>query len=213
MTSAAKTSSYEWSRLADAPDASGIYAWYYRPHLSVPDVQAVKAELTVIGDPNDRQALVRTFLERHVYGLLTEPDFEAAISGPLKPRYEGTLSHRPALTPALLERLSNDPSAFDDLRQLFEGDIHLLSSPLYIGMAKSLRRRLAAHRNLIEVFREGGQAAANPDDDHSFARTVHARGIRPSRLMVCVQIATVSERMVNLENILNRVFFPIFGRN
>lgn len=209
---------HRWDAIATVADRPGLYAWYYQPRLTERDIATLMADLAKTAETAERRALVAIFLRQHVHGPLREPPFDATLGGALKPRYAGQLAHDPTISPGLLDRLAERPERLRSLRVLFDGDPTALSSPLYIGMAsKSLRNRLLAHRRLIGELRAGMQptltSAEIGEGDASFARAVVARAMAPSRLTVCVRPMALDAGLVDLENVLNRVFFPIFGRN
>lgn len=211
---------HRWGELARVTDAPGLYAWYFQPRLTQHDIEALEADLAETVDVARRRGLVENFLDQLVYGPLREPPFDASLEGPLKPRYRGRLEHKPTISAALRDRLIERPDRLRALRTLFDGDPRALSSPLYIGMAtRSLQVRIAAHSGLIEELRQGrtGRGSSidtNTDtEEASFARAVVARGIPPARLSVCVRPMALDADLVDLENVLNRVFFPILGRN
>jgi hypothetical protein len=86
---------------------------------------------------------------------------------------------------------------------------------MYIGMSEGLRTRLKRHKSLIEKFGELPDSDSEEGQrDQSFAREIRARNIPPSRLFV---VATVIPDLpgvyVDIENILNRIHYPLLGRN
>ncbi len=170
-------------------------------------------QLTEVCDASRKREIVKLFLDDHIYRPLSEPPYEAVISGPLKPTYSGSMRHEPSITNDLLDRFAEQPKALKDLAELFSGQIFLISSPLYIGMASNLRKRLSSHRRLIEQLRTNEDLDVQTDGDGSFARTIVERKMRPNRLVVCIQGVESIGKISNLENVLNRVFFPVFGRN
>jgi hypothetical protein len=90
-------------------------------------------------------------------------------------------------------------------------------------MAEKLGRRLMQHKRLIEKYRneliaqEGLNSTIREIDDidHSFALDICKRQILPSRLFVVVNIFDneLQKQYVDIENILNRIHYPLLGRN
>jgi hypothetical protein len=89
------------------------------------------------------------------------------------------------------------------------------TAPLYIGMASNLRSRLLHHKKLITQFSDNPGSVMGEEGGSGFAKQVVARGFDPTQLFVaCIAIDDIeSDEQVDLENILNRINFPIFGRN
>ena len=92
----------------------------------------------------------------------------------------------------------------------------MFASPLYMGMAGDLRSRLATHKALIEryrrLYRQEGEPAR--DSDSGFAWQVAKRRIPPDRLIVFTCTTAADNNIaVDIENILNRIYYPILGRN
>ena len=97
----------------------------------------------------------------------------------------------------------------------FEGDAA-------IGMAANLRRRLGGHKAAICRLKDTIEAPEGIDegseDDqrraHSFAKEVVRRQLSVNRLLVIVRKTNQSgDEYMDAENILNRINFPICGRN
>lgn len=216
---------YSWSTISDAPDEPGIYAWYYSPEITDFDLERVKEAVLRLRDQNERSeaiAILEEFLDRTIFRCFQEEPFSAALRGPLKPSYEGMLTHKPAMSQSLLDRLIEDPNRLLILREILCDSTPEFASPLYIGMSEHLRERLSKHKKLIERYRQkmpSIMASATKNDwderrDHSFALQVVDRKIIPQRLFVMVRVIDgQGAQYVDIENILNRIHYPLFGRN
>ena len=82
-------------------------------------------------------------------------------------------------------------------------------------MAIDLRQRLRQHRDKISQLREH-EGNLNSDDSYEsgFARQVVARNFDPTNLFVYyAEVQVESSEHNDIENLLNRINFPIFGRN
>ncbi|MER9700761.1 hypothetical protein [Mesorhizobium sp. M0146] len=116
----------------------------------------------------------------------------------------------------MLDRIVEEPARLATIRQVLEASAPHFASPIYIGMSEKLRLRLKRHKALIEKYGELPDIALSEEEqrDQSFAREVRARNIPPSRLFV---VATVISgppgTYVDIENILNRIHYPLLGRN
>lgn len=216
---------FHWSEVASVPDEPGIYAWYYSPEITDFDLEATTEAVRRLRGDGDRQAAgeaVETFLERAIFRYFHEEPFSAVLRGPLKPSYEGTLAHRPSMSTNLVDRIIEDPERLRTIKHILEASAPDFASPIYIGMSERLRRRLGHHKKLIERYRESrpsplagvGERLHDERRDQSFAQQVSERNIAPSRLFVMVKvISDVGNRYVDLENILNRIHYPLMGRN
>lgn len=226
---------YLFNEVSEVPDGPGIYAWYYNYLLRQADLNALETKLDGHTNEEERWEEIESFLKRHIYGPLEETPYKVAIYGALKPRYRGEVGHVPAVTDGLVRRASQD---FDRLRKLDEvlrATLPYFSSPIYIGMARvSLRQRLERHRDLISKYREGQLerpswystegsdpflASAHRERTeaqmaHSFAYEVAVvRKFAPSRLVVFTKPLAAGDIALDAENVLNRLNFPLCGRN
>lgn len=95
------------------------------------------------------------------------------------------------------------------------------ASPVYIGMAISLKARLLGHKSLIQRYMAAAGRnvcdefpSPSESNDHSFAREVVRRGFSINGLAVAVRVIDAAEAVhVDAENILNRINYPLCGRN
>ena len=149
------------------------------------------------------------------------------MKGRLKPTYAGRLHHQSPVSESLVARIVEQPHRLHELKRMLLDTVPP-SSPIYIGVAKNLRNRLGQHKKLIEQFRNALSidesckltALSTEDEedlrDHSFAYEVCSlRRLNVTRLFVCTLLAyPVDEGIrIDLENVLNRINFPLCGRN
>jgi hypothetical protein len=90
------------------------------------------------------------------------------------------------------------------------------SSPMYIGMSGNVHRRIQEHRSLIRKYSSVSQSKTyeTSNRDQSFAARLCSRGIPQNQLVVFVNIIDVSDdSYIDIENILNRIHYPLLGRN
>jgi hypothetical protein len=211
-----------WAALGDAPNEPGLYAWYYNPRISSTTVDNLIAAVETEDGPGTEaaNARVRAFLEEQVFTRLRAPAYSASLSGPLRPTYEGRLEMASAVSNSLVQRLAAQPQRVRGIAAALAGMAPHFASPLYIGMARRLRDRLAQHKaRVLEI----AQAQAELGDrsfgdlsqtaDTSFALEVARRGIPYTALWVAVgQLPGLGEP-VDVENVLNRLNHPLFGKN
>ena len=211
-----------WVDLQQAPPSPGVYAWYYEPEITDFDLDAALIlirERMGAGDRAGAEAAVTTLLSEHVMSYFRQDPFDVVLSGPLKPRHVGSAEHDQRLSPALVQRLLEDPDRLLPLRDILQGSAPYFASPLYVGMSDDLRTRLARHRTLIEKFRREGFRRAPSDaavqsEEAGFARRVVDRRIPPDRLFVMIcETDQVIGLHVDVENLFNRMYYPILGRN
>ena len=216
---------YQWSEVPAIGDVPGIYAWYYMPEITQFDIgkliESVQSHISK-GDRASGSKQIEAFLEQFIFSYFAEEPYQTIMSGPLKPTYAGQLQHRPGVSTALVERLVDDPERLRTVKEVLETSAPDFASPIYIGMSEKLGRRLKHHRKLIEKYRaKRPEATFTPvselradQRDQSFARQIAEREINPQRLFVMIRLINAgANHYVDLENILNRIHYPLLGRN
>lgn len=216
---------YQWREISRVPFEPGVYAWYYSPEITTFDLERVVTDverLKVAGDRTAAAESVRHFLNEYLFRYFHEDPYQLTLRGPLKPRYEGSVEHRPALSESLVERLVEEPRRLATIKQVLESSAPFFASPIYIGMSEKLGSRLARHKALIEKYGtfppeykvESSAMVESEKRDHGFAQQIRARNIAPTRLFVVIQVISGSGgEYVDIENILNRIHYPLLGRN
>lgn len=205
-----------WADLASTPEIAGVYAWYYSPEITDFDLEQTIASVQHCTEQSEAEKLVRNALDSRLFHYFREEPYHAEISGALKPSYAGILEHEFVVSGTLVSRLAAEPERLRTIRDVLKVSAPMFASPLYMGMATVLRTRLARHKELIERFRSitprDGQIARN--SDAGFAWQVAKRKIPPERLCVFTcPMPTDDGTAVDVENILNRIYYPILGRN
>jgi hypothetical protein len=205
-----------WADLTTAPEGPGVYAWYYRPGITDFDLEKTIQSVRDTSDLAEAERMIRSMLDERLFRYFREEPYSAYLAGPLKPSYVGTLEHETGASASLVSRLATEPERLRTIRDVLEVSAPMFASPLYIGMATILRARLAKHKELIEKFRStvprDGQVTRN--SDAGFAWQVAKRKIPPERLIVFTcSTASDDGTTVDIENILNRICYPILGRN
>jgi hypothetical protein len=223
---------FRFDEIDRVPDSRGIYAWYHRITIPDTDVRAVEAKLGALdqSETTARAQIIRDFLASHVFGPLRETPYNVAIRGPLKPNYEGKLSYQPPEANDLVNKLAATPTSLSALVAVLRNSVPFFSSPIYIGVARrSLRTRLGQHAKLLSQLRESRSRSGHPDTpvsemrfadeesarDHSFAydAIVH-RGLSPLDLLVYIlEIDFAPDIALAAEHLLNRINYPLCGRN
>jgi hypothetical protein len=214
---------YHWSEVDDIPGKTGVYAWYYRHSLADFDIKRLIAALqeNPAASPKAAVALVANFLHAHLFQPFAEEPYDASIHGPLKPSYQGKLLNKSGLSDELVARIAAEPARLWALKQVLEEAVPEFASPIYIGMAVNLNSRVRGHKGLIERYKAAGgrsiedtAATALERNDQSFARQVVNRGFTPNGLTVAIRMIDAAENVhVDAENILNRINYPLCGRN
>lgn len=221
------TQHFRFSEVAQAPNTPGVYAWYYRIELTDKDIATCIESVELENDPDAKDAIVRAFLDTHLFRFYKEVPYFVALSGQLKPRYEGLIDHRADVSASLIRRLATVPTNLYELKRTLRLAIPLFASPIYIGVATRLRERLLQHVRLIDslqhlrasavdaAFSVPASSTEDDDRDHKFAYEVSmVRGFRPSSLIVNTLELPVDDSIrYDLENILNRINYPLCGRN
>ncbi|RZM78646.1 hypothetical protein [Leptolyngbya iicbica] len=220
---------YQWDRIDEIPKKKpGIYAWYYSPEITDRDIEKMtgliqSSQISEEAAMSELHEEVKSFLHERIFKYFQEEPYEAYLKGPLKPQYSGQIEHLQVLTNNLIERIIRNPSRLTTIRQIIEASCPLFASPIYIGMSKTLGQRVSKHKSLIKQIREKStinyqreinHAEEQGKKDQSFALQVCRRKLIPTRLSVAATVMEVSDReYVDVENILNRVCYPVLGRN
>jgi hypothetical protein len=220
------TKNFRFSEVAGAPDTPGVYAWYYRIELTDKDIARCVESIDLAGDQDSRDEIMREFLNNHLFRFYKEVPYFVSLSGKLKPRYEGMIDQRSDVSQTLIRRLSANPNNLYELKSTLRSAVPLFASPIYIGVATRLRERLLQHVRLIDYYqhiRASAVGNAQPlqttneeeTSDHKFAYEVSMiRGFRSSSLIVNTLELPVNDSIrYDLENILNRINYPLCGRN
>jgi hypothetical protein len=207
-----------WADIVNAPALPGVYAWYYSPEITDYDLEQTISRLKECrdADRSGAEALVRETLDNRVFRHFREDPYQAVIEGPLKPAYTGTLEHTFRVSGGLVQRIVDDPDRLRTIRNVLDMSAPMFASPLYMGMATELRTRLATHKSLIERYRRLHRQEVEParNTDAGFAWQIAKRKIPPDRLIVFTCTTPADDKTaVDIENILNRIYYPILGRN
>lgn len=206
-----------WAEIDQAPEVPGIYAWYSRLIISKADIEAVirRVDLARLSSELLAKQEVEEALERFIYGPYQETPYLVALRGQLKPRFSGAVAHEPSRSDSLISRLATEPERFRVIADVLKTVAPSFTAPLYIGMAKNLRSRLKQHRNkIVELRDQHGGHGVDASVEAGFANQVVARNFDPTNLFVHIAEVNVDTGEHNdLENILNRINYPIFGRN
>jgi len=202
------------------PSESGVYAWYYHITISEHDVSSFIEHLSKYLTDFEKRNFIEGFLLKNIFSYFEETSYKAVLTGKLKARYEGVLEHKQCVTDSLIERLIKKPSLIRDIRKSLQESTSDFSSPLYIGMASNLKKRLITHKRLIGKYRTDGsfRELSNIDsdspNDHDFASRVVERKFIETSLYVVIRQVDMNDSLHNvIENMLNRINYPVLGRN
>lgn len=209
---------FPYVELATAPRSAGVYAWYASLSIYASDLDEFERTLAKLNNNRvDAMKYVETTLDNLFLKKYREDEFQITLRGALKPKYEGEAKHVPLASAGLIERLIEDPTRLRVIADAINTAAPFFTAPLYIGMAKNLRERLMRHKNTIDSMYDSLKSVSAPDlkdGDAGFARQVVARGFNPTSLFVYIhEIDVRTNEQVDIESILNRINFPIFGRN
>lgn len=207
-----------WSEIEQAPNSPGIYAWYSRLEISRADIEQVIRKINTAKLAGDAQARaeVEDALDRFIFNPYKEAPYQVSLRGQLKPKYDGEVSHEASKSESLILRLMDNPERFRAMAKILKLAAPWFTAPLYIGMAIDLKVRLRQHRDKIVELRDQSQGQSTTANvaDAGFANQVVARNFDPTNLFVHIaEIDVDTSEHNDLENILNRINYPIFGRN
>ena len=208
-----------WSDLTSAPASPGVYAWYYQPDITDFDLNKTITDIVALReiDRAGAEKVVRDTLHDRLFRYFREDPYQAIVEGPLKPTYRGALQHAFEVSSGLVARIVEHPDRLRSIRNILKGSAPIFASPLYIGMSSNLRSRLGTHKMLIEKYRltRMKEVQQPRESDAGFAWQVAKREISPDRLFVFTYVTQPEDETLatDVENILNRLFYPILGRN
>ncbi|BCO09223.1 hypothetical protein GF1_15990 [Desulfolithobacter dissulfuricans] len=217
---------FNWTEIHEIPNGPGIYAWYYAPEITNFDLeQTIKLVRKKKEDGYDIDAKkeIEEFLEKFIFNYFVEEPYLVSIKGPLKPEFSGKINHKQRLSEALILRIVENPIRLKTIKDIIEKSAPDFASPIYIGMSENIRQRVTKHKRLIEKYfsennlvglKQITGVGTKDVRDHNFAWQIKKRAIPPSRLFVTIkQIAGEDRPYIDIENILNRIQYPLLGRN
>ncbi|MBA4026704.1 MAG: hypothetical protein C0473_00530 [Cyanobacteria bacterium DS3.002] len=218
-----KGEGYRLRELSEVPSTAGVYAWYYQIELSDHDILQCTNSLQA-APLNEREGILRDFLHEKLFQFYLEAPYTVEMSGQMKPNFCGTAFHRPRISDDLVTRLCEQPERLSQLKGLLCSTVPFFASPIYIGVALNLRKRLQRHKYLIHKYSPSGEydvyspeQTGEPDEvaDHSFAMEItQTRNFITEFLVAFTMTFEVGQNLhVDLENILNRINYPLCGRN
>ncbi len=214
---------FELGQFDQLPVEGGIYAWYYKPHISKKAIKDLEDEHHEL-DSAELSIRIKALLYREVFEFLDEADYQATMDGGLRPDYVGKLKYVSPVSKSLCDALAKRPEQLWTIQSILKNCPFYFTPPIYVGMSKSLRTRLKTHRTHLEgmSFQDEEHSAAllkdvRDEDERrsmSFALDVSRRDMSLERLCVAVNVMNVEDDShKNIENILNRIAHPICGRN
>jgi hypothetical protein len=211
------TRALAWSEVDMAPEVPGVYAWYSRLEIGKADVLQVISRIREAKKISEAKARdeVQAALDRYIFNSYRETPYKVQLRGQLKPKFAGDIYHEPSKSDSLVARLVDDPDRFQLIAEILKSAAPGFTAPLYIGMASNLRNRLRQHKNKIVELRDNWKDL-NTDEqaDAGFANQIVSRGFDPTNLFVHVaEFQLANSEHNDIENILNRINYPIFGRN
>lgn len=193
---------------------SGVYAWYYKVSLGDADIQKLIDSLKHL-DEYQKSVAVEDFLNRHFYQFFKEANYQASITGKLMPAFKGELAHIDQSSASLKSQLLTSPELLWEIKSFIKDLDVDFSSPIYIGMADNLNVRLNNHKRLIDKFKKEKVTNDNFDDrDENFAARVASKQMLTKNLYVSIKTVESDSRLhTTLENLMNRINYPVLGRN
>ena len=218
---------FNWTELNEIPTVPGTYAWYYAPEITDFDIKQtieIVRQKNAEGEVGEAKKVIEIFLEKFIFSYFLEEPYLVDIKGPLKPEFCGTINHLPRLSETLILRLVEDPARLKTIKEVIEESAPDFASPIYIGMSDNINRRILKHKSLIEKYfsenslvgfsKQPADVETKDARDHNFAWQIKKRAIPPTRLFVIIKQITGQNRpYIDIENILNRIHYPLLGRN
>jgi len=189
--------SFEYRNLEKVKEKPGIYAWYLDYHSSI--------------SPSDFQ------------DFFSIKEFKVLMTGNFKENYIGKIESE------LKNESSSKKSEINQI--LLANAVRVFNVPIYIGISETLRSRLRTHKDKLEskLAENSNNNAINDDcikidtdiESSAFATRVSKKlkkhNISASNLRVNVvyfdNAQSNKQQLILIENYLNRLFYPILGKN
>ena len=209
----------------DIPEGPGIYAWYADLHLPEKDTNDLIGFLQKNEIKKEiKYSVLLDFLNRKLLQPFKESQYNIKISGKLKPKYFGKIDHQQEFSDGLIEKIIEDPNRLKSLYKILKSIDTSFLSPIYIGMAGNLKTRLTTHINQINNYYNNLSSSSEFEintieesllRDHKFAlEAIVVRKIEPKKLYFTFYEVDFDNKIESdLENILNRLNYPLCGRN
>lgn len=209
------------------PKVSGIYAWYYDHKIGNYDIKSLEEKIGLIASDNDKKICIREFIQKNLLNYYKRENYNVEIKGQLEPKYSGQLTHQIDNANNIVKSIFEDLNVLKSIQQVFNSFDFNFSSPLYVGMAKDLSSRINTHRNLIAKYNdinidritldnksEQNEIEDEDIDDHNFAARIIERKFIIQNLVVVIKEVTDTDSIYKIiENLMNRINYPILGRN
>jgi hypothetical protein len=210
---------YKWENIVDIPEKPGIYAWYFSPDLTNYDIEKLINDLR--GETKDGQArreLVIKFLNKNIFSYYSNLPYMVIIEGSLKPTYKGQLEQATQPSVDLIDRILERPQRLKSLQNILAGLHPMFGNPIYVGKSSNLNIRIKEHKKQIQRYKNRGLYDRYPENEeaekNTFASEICKRNLPVARLVVATHVVEYSDcEYTDIENILNRMYYPIFGRN
>ena len=217
----------EWfgiNEVTSLPVGAGLYAWYAVPVAGPEDV----ASSSALGDKlashtrTLRHPPIALDVRWHLGAMWTGELPEGGISGFAR-HIEDLSSGTRSAPGAELYRVLHDPAYRPMLAELLFHAAPRLAAPLYVGVAKELRKRGMDHRRDYEKARAGLAAGDDPltvAGDTLGTRLALAR-IPPEALWITPYPVASLDKLIDVEwrrvaeaaeFVVNRWQHPLFGR-
>lgn len=220
------TNSYKFDLIEQAQPTPGVYAWYFKPTFTKRDIELFLADLSKNQLLVESQDLTANWFNKNFFKPFKNKSLDALVKGKLTEVYQGTLDHKTENTidyqnVATEKHLLHLKSFFDNLD-------HSFLNPIYIGKAENLKNRLTKHKKLILKALENSKTQvefalqnsteANTDEDadaHYLAEDIIKRQLDINKLFVVTYDLPQDQihMLYTFEFILNRINYPICGRN
>lgn len=191
------------------PTASGLYAWYLD-----------FSKLGIVNNKEDFSSVVYRLNE-----LITSEVMKGEVSSPLKKYSVNVLQNRNFFNDYLIDSDLTEGKKISELSdedcvKIFKvlGEFSYLVSPLYIGVASSLRSRYRSHKRSFHeintLIDEGtDEDIIQGEAKKTFGGRLAYQGFNWDLLIFsCVKTDLESSLNKSTEYLLNRMYSPIFGK-
>jgi len=209
---------YKSDQIRKAPNAQGIYCWYIIPKLYEFDIKEFEKK-------SSSKEKIKEFIEEKILKFFKLPNYTVRVSAPLKPTFEGEVENVQRISDKPIDLIFQNIEVVKDINSFFNLNNSCFFSPVYIGKAKRIQDRLFQHKQLISDLKNATRTieielSSNDvkfdTSEFAFAKEFVKRSIPLDWLYFSycdLSNSKISESYEAIESIMNRINFPLMGRN
>ena len=200
-----------------------------KKHISLKKYNQLINEMIFSGQSINKINRIRTSLSEVKGGKILKffklPNYTVRVSAPLKPTFEGEVENVQRISDKPIDLIFQNIEVVKDINSFFNLNNSCFFSPVYIGKAKRIQDRLFQHKQLISDLKNATRTieielSSNDvkfdTSEFAFAKEFVKRSIPLDWLYFSycdLSNSKISESYEAIESIMNRINFPLMGRN